>query len=452
MAAKPETPRPGRRAIGATVRVMAGERTTDSRGGDNRQSGPAGRPSPPRGKPGVPPGGPGRGTPGSPDVPQGRRWERPPARGGEWYPPRERGTPPPGPRPYDPGPRRSGPPAPRRPGGPGPGQGFDPAFRGPGRDRAGGPPPGPRSARPPGDGWRRSPGPRPGIGPKPGTRPVPAWPRPDRPYDRRAPERAPAGAQESAEAPGVPEELSWSALPLAADLVRPGEELIAGRRPVDEVLAARRVARRLLVVPHRRASLEALVSRATREHIDVVEVEGGTLTSLAGFHGHQGVALVVERRRRVGFARRHPRPSSHAPEGAAVRPGAGFARGPAQSRSAAAVVRRPAGIPRRRFPDWGPRGAADPGGREDLGRRGRASPPGPRRRPRGGAGRAAHARGLRVVGADERACHLPTRRRTCAAPWRSSSGARGAGIGRGGPPAPATSPGAHPDAGPASAP
>jgi 23S rRNA (guanosine2251-2'-O)-methyltransferase len=85
--------------------------------------------------------------------------------------------------------------------------------------------------------------------------------------------------------------------PLAADLVRPGEEIIAGRRPVEEALTARRTVRRLLVVPHRRASLETLVLRATHEHVAVVEVEGGTLTSLAGFDGHQGIALVVDARR-----------------------------------------------------------------------------------------------------------------------------------------------------------
>ena len=36
---------------------------------------------------------------------------------------------------------------------------------------------------------------------------------------------------------------------------------------------------------------------ATALRIPVVEVEGGTLTSLTGFDGHQGVALVVEPRR-----------------------------------------------------------------------------------------------------------------------------------------------------------
>ncbi len=72
---------------------------------------------------------------------------------------------------------------------------------------------------------------------------------------------------------------------------------MAGRRPVEEAFAARRESRRLLVVPTRRSALDALVLHATTLRIPVVEVEGGTLTSLAGFDGHQGVALVVAPRR-----------------------------------------------------------------------------------------------------------------------------------------------------------
>lgn len=79
---------------------------------------------------------------------------------------------------------------------------------------------------------------------------------------------------------------------LAAD-----EEVVAGRRPVEEAFAARRPARRLLVVPERRAALDQIVLHATALRIPVVEVEGGTLTSMCGFDGHQGVALVVEPRR-----------------------------------------------------------------------------------------------------------------------------------------------------------
>ena len=71
------------------------------------------------------------------------------------------------------------------------------------------------------------------------------------------------------------------------------EELIAGRHPVEEAFAARRHAVRLLVVPDRRAALDQLVIHATTLRIPIVEVEGGTLTSLTGFDGHQGVALVV---------------------------------------------------------------------------------------------------------------------------------------------------------------
>ena len=83
------------------------------------------------------------------------------------------------------------------------------------------------------------------------------------------------------------------------------EELVAGRRPVEEAFAARRPSRRLLVVPERRAALDQLVLHATALRIPVVEVEGGTLTSLTGFDGHQGVALVVEPRRWATLSRRH---------------------------------------------------------------------------------------------------------------------------------------------------
>jgi 23S rRNA (guanosine2251-2'-O)-methyltransferase len=70
---------------------------------------------------------------------------------------------------------------------------------------------------------------------------------------------------------------------------------------VEEAFVARRPARRLLVVPQRRAALEKLVLHATSLRIPIVEVEGGSLTSLAGFDGHQGVALVVEPRRFAGL-------------------------------------------------------------------------------------------------------------------------------------------------------
>ena len=79
------------------------------------------------------------------------------------------------------------------------------------------------------------------------------------------------------------------------------EELVAGRHPVEEAFIARRKAIRLLVVPQRRQALEKLVLHATNLRIPIVEVEGGTLTSLAGFDGHQGIALVTDKRRFAGL-------------------------------------------------------------------------------------------------------------------------------------------------------
>lgn len=81
------------------------------------------------------------------------------------------------------------------------------------------------------------------------------------------------------------------------DLLGADDEIVAGRRPVEEAFVARREARRLLVVPQRRQALEKLVLHATSLRIPIVEVEGGTLTALAGFDGHQGIALVVAPRR-----------------------------------------------------------------------------------------------------------------------------------------------------------
>ena len=91
---------------------------------------------------------------------------------------------------------------------------------------------------------------------------------------------------------GRPHRPAYAEVGLADD-----EEIVAGRHPVEEAFVAGRPARRLLVVPQRRDALERLVLHATALRLPVVEVEGGTLTSLAGFDGHQGVALVVEARR-----------------------------------------------------------------------------------------------------------------------------------------------------------
>ncbi len=82
-----------------------------------------------------------------------------------------------------------------------------------------------------------------------------------------------------------------------APALEDGEELVAGRRPVEEAFTAGRPPRRLLVTPQRRHALEKIVLHATTLRIPIVEVEGGSLTALAGFDGHQGVAVVVEARR-----------------------------------------------------------------------------------------------------------------------------------------------------------
>ena len=119
---------------------------------------------------------------------------------------------------------------------------------------------------------------------------VPARPAPAR--SARAPiahRPGPRPGRSSSALEGAPDE--------GLDLVRDGEELVAGRHPVEEALAARRQAHRLLVVPHRREALERIVLHATTLRIPIVEVEGGTLTAIAGFDGHQGVAVVVAARR-----------------------------------------------------------------------------------------------------------------------------------------------------------
>jgi 23S rRNA (guanosine2251-2'-O)-methyltransferase len=85
----------------------------------------------------------------------------------------------------------------------------------------------------------------------------------------------------------------------ALALVGPDQELIAGRHPVEEAFAARRDATKLLVVPQRRAALQQVVLHATTLRIPIIEVEGALIGQLAGFDGHQGIALVVRRRPEV---------------------------------------------------------------------------------------------------------------------------------------------------------
>ena len=214
------------------------------------------------------------------------------------------------------GPRPGGP----RPGGPGgPGGPLAGGFRpsGPrlgGFRPAGGRPAGDRPSRPPGFGFQAGPLPEPrDAGPDQGEAPPPAFDRPvrpprpprsfdgpPRPRDRaqaRPPwrdDRPPAGPRFRDAAP-YEETPAFRAA--AAPPLEEGEELVAGRRPVEEAFAAGRPPKRLLVTPQRRQALERIVLHATTLRIPIVEVEGGSLTSLAGFDGHQGVALVVEARR-----------------------------------------------------------------------------------------------------------------------------------------------------------
>src|SRR6185503_18125977 len=144
--------------------------------------------------------------------------------------------------------------------------------------------PGPRHAAPGGSQpWRDRP-------PRPVRPGGPQGPR--RPYSGRPPAgRPPAGR------PPFPSHGYRPPPPPDPNLVGPDEELVAGRRPVEEAFVAKRPAVRLLVVPQRRQALERLVLHATSLRIPIVEVEGGTLTALVGFDGHQGIALVAGPRR-----------------------------------------------------------------------------------------------------------------------------------------------------------
>ena len=162
-------------------------------------------------------------------------------------------------------------------------------------------PPFDRQDRPP---FNRASGPR-HAGPRPaGPRPPfvaprPPYPGPRPPYE--APRPGPGPRPPWAGPPGrqadPPQFRDRRPPPPTDDLLDQGEELVAGRRPVEEAFVARRPAIRLLVVPQRRQALERLVLHATSLRIPIIEVEGGTLTAVAGFDGHQGIALVVGPRR-----------------------------------------------------------------------------------------------------------------------------------------------------------
>ena len=149
---------------------------------------------------------------------------------------------------------------------------------------------------------RRPPDPSFGGGSRRPSGTPPFRPRPEGPVRRPPYGSGPPGRPDHAPRPAAA-----PAPPLAL-----GEELVAGRRPVEEAFAAGRQAIRLLVTPQRRQALERLVLHATTLRIPIVEVEGGSLTSLAGFDGHQGVALVVERAAILRASRRSSRGRSSA--------------------------------------------------------------------------------------------------------------------------------------------
>lgn len=81
-------------------------------------------------------------------------------------------------------------------------------------------------------------------------------------------------------------------------------EWVGGRRPVAEALAAGRQARRLLVSASAKPSpeLRAITDSARRIGIPTDRVPTDQLTRIAGFDGHQGVALEVEERRWASIA------------------------------------------------------------------------------------------------------------------------------------------------------
>ncbi len=159
-------------------------------------------------------------------------------------------------------------------------------------DRDGAPPPRPAA----GQQHDRHPADR---GPRPGP---PRGLPPDRgrvPYPGRVPAPGPrAWAHASPYASAHP---PVAALAPEATLAE-GEEIVAGRHPVEEAFAAGRPALRLLVTPGRRDALERIVLHATALRIPVIEIEGGSLTAIAGFDGHQGVALVVAARPAAAMA------------------------------------------------------------------------------------------------------------------------------------------------------
>lgn len=81
-------------------------------------------------------------------------------------------------------------------------------------------------------------------------------------------------------------------------------EVIGGRRPVAEALAAGRPATRLLVASSARPGpeLNDLLAAARRASVRVETIDPNRLRQLAGFDGHQGVLLEVADRRFADLA------------------------------------------------------------------------------------------------------------------------------------------------------
>jgi len=280
MADRPKRPRPtaGRPSKGGP----GGHPRSEARGDrdDGRPAGPgSGSPAPKRPTTRPTSDGPRRGTGFRAADPAAPPWvDRDPAPLRAGRPPGSGDRPPNRP---DRSPNRGGPPF---RGAPAPTRADRPPNRGGSPTRGGPPSHGApfRDARTPD---RDGPPPRDGA-PFRGGQPFRSGPGARGPRGAAGPWRSPGWQAGPPRPPGPP--------PVALEtLVGLDDELVAGRRPVEEAFTARREARRLLVTPQRRQPLERLVLHATNLRIPIVEVEGGTLTALAGFDGHQGIALVV---------------------------------------------------------------------------------------------------------------------------------------------------------------
>ena len=148
------------------------------------------------------------------------------------------------------------------------------------------------------------------TGPRPGQAPATSLGVRDRPTPRDDRRRRAAWRTGSRPAAAPPRRGTGSAR--RRPWLEAGEELVAGRRPVEEAFTAGRPARRLLVVAA--ASPGARAARAPRDDAADPDRRGrGRHRSRRspGFDGHQGVALVVEAAP-LCLPRRHARPRDRA--------------------------------------------------------------------------------------------------------------------------------------------